>query len=545
MKLQTERQNIKLSGHGISRGQAIGTAFVYRDILLHEHDLYDITKESLEIEYKRIEDAINDVVNELKESADQIEKDLDQSLADIFLAQKALLEDKALLEEFKKELESELINAEEVVKRVLRRIERRYAEMDNEVIRQRGEDLNDIARRLLRSLSGIKAHTLENLPEGSILVARHLVPSSTVFLSRNSASGVVVEIGGTASHAALLTREMSIPAVTQISDVCEKIITGDKLLVNGYAGTVIINPDKETERNFKEQILKQENIKSEALEHCHKPARTQQGKEIKIMANIGCYEDSVSAAANGADGIGLYRIEQFYLSKAKPPSEQEILDNIRKTLQPMKDKPTTVRLLDAGADKDIPFLNLPAENNPFLGVRGVRLLLKYPEITKTQLKVLSELFSEFNLRILVPMITTFEDLKEIRNLLEVVSEESNLKQKPPLGAMIETPAAVMCVKEIATFADFLSIGTNDLTQYTMAAGRENNQVSDYYIDNHPAIMKLIEIVSRDADCPVEICGELASNINVLTELIKLGINNLSVPPSYIPEVKETIRKIDF
>jgi len=546
MQKENKRQNIKLEGRGISSGLAIGKAFVYKDILQHKHILYNITKDNIEDEYQRIEDAIREVLNDLKESADIIEENLEESLADIFRAQKALLEDKALLGEFRKELEAELVNAEEVVKRVLRRLEQRYAEMDKEVFRQRGEDLNDLARRLLRSLSGITAHTLEKLPNGSVLVACHLVPSNTVFLSRKSAVAAVVEIGGAGSHAALLTREMAIPAVTEISDVCEKINTGDKVLIDGNTGTVIVNPCIETEREFKEQITQQKKIKEKALLRCHELAKTKDGTKIQVMANIGCFEDAESAAANGADGIGLYRLEQLYLSRAKPLSEEDLLKNIERTHFPMKEKIFTIRLLDAGADKDIPFLNLPAENNPFLGRRGVRLLLEYPDLTKLQLKVMLKLCTNHNIRVLVPMVTVPEDMKQIRELLKATANEIGCSKLPPLGAMIETPAAVMCIREIVKFSDFLSIGTNDLTQFAMAAGRENNLVSNYYIEDHPAVLKLIAIATENsAGCPIEVCGELASNHKALSTLLKLGIRSLSVPPPLVPEIKETVREIEL
>jgi len=546
METEINKRNITLSGRGISGGLAIGKAFVYRDILQHDHELYEITKDEIEDEYQRIENAIKDVLGGLEESAELIEKDLDENLADIFQAQKALLEDKALLNEFKKELESELVNAEEVVKRVLRRLERRFAEMDKEVFRQRGEDFNDLARRLLRSLSGIKAHTLENLPHGSVLVARHLIPSNTVFLSRNSTAAAVVEVGSAGSHAALLTREMAIPAVTQISDVCEKINTGNTLLIDGNAGTVIVNPDAQTERKFEDQLNRQKNIKKKALLRCYEAAKTKNGTKIQVMANIGCLEDAESALQNGADGIGLYRLEQLYLARAKPPSEQDLLENIKRTLSPMKDKVIAIRLLDAGADKDIPFLNLPAENNPFLGRRGVRLLLEYPDLTKAQLKVMLKLFKDHDIRILIPMVTTSEDIKQIRYLLETAADDIGSTELPLLGAMVETPAAAMCIKEIVKYTDFLGIGTNDLTQFTMAAGRENNLVSDYYIEDHPAVIRLIGIIANDATgCPIHICGELASNRIALSTLLKLGIRSLSVPPSFVPQIKEAIRKVEL
>jgi phosphoenolpyruvate-protein kinase (PTS system EI component) len=261
------------------------------------------------------------------------------------------------------------------------------------------------------------------------------------------------------------------------------------------------------------------------------------------MANVGCGEDVTAAFENGADGVGLYRIEQFYLSLTSPPSVAELLAELRQSLLPLRGRRITVRLLDLGGDKPVPFVQFPSEDNPFLGRRGVRLLLEYPDLLDTQLKALLEIARDHDLQILVPMVTLAEDMARVRERLRKIGEDAGVESLPPLGAMIETPAAALCVGEIIRHADFLSIGTNDLTQFTMAAGRETPQVSDYFMENHPAVLRLVRMVLEEAGTiPVTVCGELAADLSSLPILLKLGLRSLSVAPPLIPAAKQAIRQ---
>jgi phosphoenolpyruvate-protein kinase (PTS system EI component) len=261
------------------------------------------------------------------------------------------------------------------------------------------------------------------------------------------------------------------------------------------------------------------------------------------MANIGCLEDARQARDQGADGIGLYRLEQFYMGQQHPPTEEGLLEELRTSLDPFKDKPVTVRLLDAGGDKGLPFLDLPEENNPFLGRRGVRLLREYPDITRTQLGALLTLCREMALRILIPMVSLTEDIDAIRGMLDSLAAERAVPA-PPLGAMIETPVAALCADCMAASADYLSFGTNDLTQYTMAADRENEAVDRYYRDDHPALLQLLkQAMHRRGGTPVSICGELAANTGITAQLIAMGFREFSVAPFGVPIVKEAIRSL--
>jgi phosphoenolpyruvate-protein kinase (PTS system EI component) len=285
---------------------------------------------------------------------------------------------------------------------------------------------------------------------------------------------------------------------------------------------------------------------SEARHLCHEPARTRDGASVDVMANVGCVEDFVSAAENGADGVGLYRMEQYYLSRKTPPTEEELLATLHRIAASMKGKPITVRLLDMGGDKPIPFLKLPAEDNPFLGQRGLRLLLRYPDLMTTQLRALLVFSGEYDVRILVPMVTLADEMAQVRRRLVELAAEMGVKRIPPLGAMIEVPAAALTVPDILQHADFFGIGTNDLTQYTMAAGRENPLVSDYFTDDHPAVLRLIRLVVEEGGgVPVEICGELAGRIDAVPALLRLGIRALSVAPPLIPGIKAAVRGVEL
>jgi phosphotransferase system enzyme I (PtsI) len=273
-------------------------------------------------------------------------------------------------------------------------------------------------------------------------------------------------------------------------------------------------------------------------------ARTQDGVLIHVWANIGTREDAMLAADSGAEGVGLYRIENLYLSREMPPTEDELLEGLQATLAPVQDRPVTVRLLDVGGDKKPVFLNLPAEPNPFLGRRGVRLLMDCPDLLTTQLRALLRLSRDIELRITIPMVTLIEEVQYVRRALRATAKELGIRELPALGVMIETPSAALCTREIAEAADLLSLGTNDLTQYTMVAGREEDSVTDYYLEDHPAVQRLITMVIEEAETtPIMLCGELAARPDRLKLLVQAGLTSLSVAAPLVPSVKAAIRSI--
>jgi len=532
-------------GSAISSGLVIGSAFIYRERQLEALAGADeIEEHQIEEEVQRIERATLTVSEDLRVSARRIETDTNAKLGAIFEAHEAMLQDPGLREEIRKLVQEELISAAHALSRVFRRRERKFREMTEPTHRRHADDVADLGRRLLRAMAGVKTTSLEAMPPGHVLVARRLLPSDTVALPRRAVVGIVLEFGGPGSHAALLAEALGIPTVAQIPNVTAKVTDDDEVIVDGFRGELVINPDEDTKARYTKEIHGAQARVALAKESAREPAYTLDGTMVTVLANVSCREEVVAAHDDGADGVGLYRLEQFYLSRKTPPTVAELLAELQVIFAPMKGKPVTVRLLDLGGDKPLPFLKLPPEDNPFLGLRGIRFLLQYPDLLDTQLRALWQLSREFDVRVLVPMVTLAEDIVRVRTRFAAVANEANRQELPPLGAMIETPAAALCVEDIKAHADFLSIGTNDLTQYTMAAGRENPLVNDYFLENHPAVLRLVRTIVEEAgSVPVAVCGELARRLNAIPILLKLGIHTLSVAPPLVPGVKEAIRQI--
>jgi phosphoenolpyruvate-protein kinase (PTS system EI component) len=320
---------------------------------------------------------------------------------------------------------------------------------------------------------------------------------------------------------------------------------GDEALVDAFREALIILPNPETRRDFEQRLEKYRASLFTCKGDCGKPAITRDGETITVEANLAAHAGVDTVIENGADGVGLFRVEELYFARELPPSEEELFSELQPLVAPLREKPVTIRLLDIGGDKAIPSLRLPFESNPLLGKRGVRLLLDYPQLARTQLRTLLRLSQAQDIRILVPMVTFERDMQQMRELLAVVAGEMGVHNLPPLGAMIETPAAALTVRQIARHADFLSVGTNDLTQYTLVAGRENATVSDYYQDTHPSILRLLGIIMAEASGkPVTICGEMAGRQEVIPTLLELGFRAISISPPLIPTTKELIRSIN-
>ncbi|WP_419656660.1 PtsI1: phosphoenolpyruvate-protein phosphotransferase [Desulfosarcina variabilis str. Montpellier] len=537
---------LKLIGKGVSPGMAQGKAFVYKDALLRDSELYLIDDSQLDDEKKRIKKAIDDVSKCLTIDAEQIEGKIGKQSADIFRAQKAILQDSHVINEMNRTLETKMINAEQVVRTVFRLLARRFRDLDNEVLRERGDDIDDLSRRLLLSLAGIHAHSLEHLPANTVLVARRLLPSDTVFLSRSSTVGVLAEFAGPAAHAALLARELGIPCVGGIPDLLETVHTGEVVLVDGTMGAVVINPSRQAlqkhNKAFEEVRKRRETM---VCVNTVEGTSTVDGIEVSVMANVRSREDVELAMQCGADGIGLFRTEPFFLSTKHFPSDKAFAMFLRNSLEPARGRHIDVRLLDIGADKNPIYLHLPPEPDPFLGRRGVRVLREYPDLLAAQLRAILEVSQEFGIGVLIPMVTIESDVVHVVSWLKQFASEMGIRELPRIGAMIETPAAALSIASLKAHVDFFSIGSNDLTQYTMAAGRENPLVAKYFIDDHPAILRLIELVVRESGTtPVSICGELAGRVDVILKLLKTGIRSLSVAASLVPDVKFAIRGIE-
>ena len=545
MKTEPVKKEMRtLAGKSVSPGLAFGQAYVYKDLLQRDSERYRIDAGQVGDEQARLERAMADVRADLTIDAGQMADKLGKRSADIFLAQEAILLDPTVLEDLRQTLAAERLNAEQVVRTVFRRLTSRFREMTDKVARERGDDIEDLSRRLLRSLAGIHAHSLENLPPNTVLVARRLLPSDTVFLSRASTVAVLAEFAGPAAHAALLARELGIPCVGGIPQLFEAVHAGDAVLVNGTEGFAVVHPDAPT-------LLTYENSAAEVRHHKATLVResrmgrtvTLDGSEIAVMANVRNREEVQLAMDGGADGIGLFRTEPFFLSAKHFPTDKEFAEFLLDSLHPARGRHIDVRLLDIGADKNPPYLHLPPEPDPFLGRRGVRVLRAYPDLLEAQLRAVLEVSRQLRIGVLIPMVTTESDVAHITGRLLKLATEMGLHDLPRVGAMIETPAAALSIAALKKHVDFFSIGSNDLTQYTMAAGRENPMVTEYFWDDHPAVLRLIALVVKEAGTtPVSLCGELAGRIDVLPNLLRTGIRSLSVSAASVPGVKNAIRR---
>ena len=542
---QSSCTQLSLKGTRISPGLACGTVWVAGDILESSAETSRIQPHQVEAEMERIRWAFVQVERELEESARRVSEQIDPSLAEIFRAHQLMLESLLSSNEFERELRG-LTSAAEAVKRVFRKWEAKFAAIQDETLRERADDILDLARRVLRQLEGADAFGLATMPAGSVLITQRLLPSEVVAISTRDVKAIVVESLGQGSHAALLTREKGIPTLAGLSGLLSQIHSGDEALVDAFREALIISPNPETRRDFEQRL---ENYRASLLTckgECGKPAITRDGQTISVEANLAAHAGIDTVIENGADGVGLFRIEELYFARELPPSDEELFSELQHLVAPLREKPVTIRLLDIGGDKAIPFLRLPFESNPLLGKRGVRLLLDYPQLAHTQLKSLLRLSQAQDIRILVPMVTLERDMQQIRDLLVAVAHEMRIEKLPLLGAMIETPAAALTVGQIVRHADFLSVGTNDLTQYTLVAGRDNATVSDYYEDTHPSMLRLLGIIVAEASGkPVTICGEMAGREEVIPTLLELGFRAFSISPPLIPTTKELIRSIDI
>jgi phosphoenolpyruvate-protein phosphotransferase len=543
------KKNMKrkvLTGQPISPGVALGQAFVYTDILSRNILSYSIEAWETDKEIGRLDESIALVLKDLEKMRLTVKNDIGDSQANIFELHRALLQDDKLLRELKEELRKELVNAEQVVKNVFRKRIIKLRNAESEMIRSKTADLEDISRRLLRVLLGYEGNVLGKLPPGTIVVAKRLLPSDTVHLKRQSVEGIIVGEGSKYSHSAILSRALGVPALTGISDILAEVKNGDEILVDGDKSRAIVYPTAGDKKRYKLQDRINREIEIRLRQKAQKPALTKNGKKTKVYANIASAEDYEVAIRNGCDGIGLWRIEQIYLGSKIMPDEDYLRRHFLEVLSHCDNTLVTIRLLDIGGDKQLPYLYIGQQVDPSLGMRGIRILLKYEKLLLTQLKVIAEMSRTFNLRVLVPLVTFAHEIRTVRQLYESCRRQTGQQYSKSLkiGAMIETPAGVINLPEIIRYADFISIGTNDLIQYTLAAGRENPNVSEYYTEGARVILGMIRDVAgicnkNKKEC--SICGEISSDLLWTEELLKTGVTNYSVSPHMVSALKEKIR----
>jgi phosphoenolpyruvate-protein phosphotransferase len=480
----------------------------------------------------------------LDQYAQRIEEEFDVALANIFRAHGELLRSLFASGELERELRERLLTAEAVVGQVLQRWHRKVAAIENQTLRQRADDILDLGRSIIRRLRGEEGSGFLAVPAGSIVVAQQLLPSDVVRLPRDRVAAVVVEALGQGSHAALLAREKGIPTIAGFPGLLSRIGDRTELLVDGFRGTLVVAPCEFTRTEFEKRIAEWRGAIVRCQADCHLPAHTLDGQRIDVEANVGVADDIELALDNGADGIGLLRIEQLYFSRPSPPTEEEMFGELKRLIAPFGKRRVTIRLLDIGGDKPLPYLGLSPSPNPTLGRRGVRLLLDFAQLVRTQMGAILRLAQDHLVQMLIPMVTLEDDIRRMRETFDALCAERKINTPPAFGAMVETPAAALAISTLARHVDFFSVGTNDLTQYTLAASRDDASVNEYYVDSHESILRLLGIILADADGrPVSLCGELAGREAMVPQLLKMGFRSLGIAPRLIPTTKALIRTI--
>jgi len=540
---RTKRLRYEITGTPISGGVAMGKAFLYKDILTREIEFRELKAEEVDSEFKRIKVALNEVKKDIVETRDRVEQVLEKKYADIFDAHSVILNDSQILKSLEDELRREKLNAEQIVKTVFKRLENRFKVSENEIIRGRSDDIADLARRLLITLTGKDADVLARLPRHSILVSQRLLPSDTIRLNRDNVTAVITDEGSRNSHAALLARSLNVPYIAKTSKSMEDINDNAYIIADADKGRIIVNPDKKEIREYEEIIRDRGRKEADIGRNVKYIELTKRNTNIRVLANASLKGNIRQALDNNCDGIGLYRIEMIYMGRRVPPNADDLVRILKDSFSGMGKREITVRLLDVGGDKTLPYINLEG-NESFLGLRGIRVLLKNPKLMETQLKAFVKLRKKFNLKLLIPMVSIPGEITQVRKMLEKCSKKADKQIK--IGAMIETPAAVIKLKEILPLVDFVSIGSNDLIQYVMAAGRENVSVAEYYDAGAEVVLEYIGRIITEAKKQKKeciLCGELAADVNYTKKLLDLGLNNFSVASVKIPLIKHKIAEI--
>jgi phosphoenolpyruvate-protein phosphotransferase len=535
-----------IKGLPLSQGQALGKAFIYKDILSRKIPFYDIEEKDISHELQRIKNAIQYVVKDLKRMEKAVEADMDKQHAAIFTSHREILKDQQLLDDIEFELRNELINAEHVIRNIFRKWARYFLSLPEKNQQSKSEDLDDLCRKIIRVLLGYEKNVLEKLPRQSVIVSHRLLPSDTVNIKIRHLKGIVVQEGSRHSHSAILAKTLGVPAFANLDKSIDLIHGKDEILLDTERKKIIVHPTAKDKNLFHREKGYNKKKRQRIIRSAQKPVSLNSGRQIRIYANVSSLQNTKDAFRNGADGIGLFRIEEIYLQSKTLPTEKYLMNKIHPILKQSKDTICTVRLLDIGGDKQLPYLDMEEEENPFLGLRGIRLLLKNEELLKTQIKALLRLAQEHSVRLLIPMVTLPEDIQRVRHVMHTCQKELDIESPMPLGAMVETPANLFTLQELIDNVDFINIGTNDLIQYVMAAGRENQQVLDYYKKGDRIITDIIRTIDDAAykagkECCL--CGELASETSMIKPLLEAGLTAFSVSPHYIPEIKETIRHI--
>lgn len=538
----------KLTGIAASKGVSIAKAF---QLVMPDLTFEKKNTDNLEAEIKRFEDALDVAKEELEEIKAKAKKSLGDEQAEVFSAHLLILDDPELINPIKEKITSDHVIAETALEDVTNKFVDMFQNMENEYMRERAADIKDVTKRVMAHLLGVRFPDPALIDEEVIVVSHDLTPSDTVQLDKQFVKGFVTDVGGRTSHSAIMARSMEIPAVVGTQTMTASVKEGDWIVVDGMDGQVIVNPSDEEMATFREKQEAFMGQKKEWEKQKDKPTLTKDGTRVELVANIGSPDDIESVLANGAEGVGLYRTEFLYMGKSELPSEEEQFEAYKAVLKSMDGKPVVVRTLDVGGDKQLNYLDLPKELNPFLGFRAIRYLLKNDDVFRPQLRALLRASVYGNLKIMFPMIATLEEFRQAKALL--LEEKANLIQEGlsvsddiEVGIMVEIPSTAVTANQFAKEVDFFSIGTNDLIQYTMAADRMNERVSYLYQPYHPAILNLVNNVIQAAHQEGKwagMCGEMAGDSIAIPILLGLGLDEFSMSASSILPARTQIKEL--
>ena len=545
------KQEFIFRGIAVSPGVVHGKAYLLSR-LEPEIPSYPISSDQVDSEIARFEDAIMTTRQQIANLRDQVSQKLSEIEAQIFDAHLLVLEDKALIEETEGELRKSLYNIESCFNQISQRYIDFFSNLEDDYIKERANDIRDVTRRLLRNLAGENQPNLASLSEPGILIASDITPSEAALIDKNTVLAIITEHGGATGHAVIMARSMGIPAIVNLSKATSRIPSGCQVLVDGYEGTLVVNPTTDTLFRYGEIQVHKDSIRRIFLSELEHPAQTTDGHAVELLANIEDSEDVTRVNESGAEGIGLFRSEGLYLRSNDFPSEDEQFEEYVKVVRGMESRPVIIRTLDLGGDKVLSKAMVGlGENNPFMGFRAIRFCLKNKDVFKTQLRALLRASAEGNLKILYPMLSGVSELLEANRLLEESKDElrhrgENFNEKVEVGAMIEIPSAAQVAPELARHSDFFSIGTNDLTQYLLAVDRVNDEVAHLYQPAHPAVVRTIKQIIDAAkvdNFPIGVCGEIAGEYHYAALLLGLGLRELSITHPNLPEVRYILRRL--
>lgn len=538
----------KIYGIPVASGIVIGEAFLLNKQIEHLARVR-IDESGIKSEYDRFDKSVNESVEQLEKIKLQIKDKVGKIQSLIFDAKIMMLKDDDVRTKTFNKIKKEKINCESAFDEVMKEIIAVYSKIDDEYLAERKSDIENVRRRIINNLTGESHVLITDIKKTVVLIAHDLAPSDTALINKEVILGFATDVGGKTSHTAIMARSLEIPAVVGLENVTDQISTGDMIIIDGYSGTVIINPDKDTLEEYEYKKRKYDESRELLFSLKELPAQTLDGHKIEILANIELPEEIASVETYGGDGIGLYRTEFMFLNRKTMPLEEEQFENYKKLAEQMAPKPVTIRTFDLGGDKYMSHMDMAEELNPAMGLRAIRFCLEEVDVFKKQIRAILRASAFGNLRILYPMISGFKELESAKDILEECKEELRSEGKAfnehiKTGMMIEVPTAAIMSDMFAREVDFFSIGTNDLIQYCLAIDRVNEKVAYLYDPLHPAILKLIDIIVNAAHrygIPVCLCGEMSAEPIYAFLLLGFEIDELSTNPRSILNIKRIIR----